>query len=114
MTKPENKTTEPRTDKTEQAPPKHAAMPQIPIPGYDQWAAAARENLTRLQQTVNAYWDELAGYENALYDRARQASADLANLTSESIAYVAALSAEWRRMSVEATRRFADSFAARS
>jgi hypothetical protein len=79
---------------------------------FEQWSQLARENAQRLQTTLNAYWDELAGYENAMYERARAASADLANLAQESIAYVSALSAEFRRMSVEATKRVTDTFRA--
>jgi hypothetical protein len=100
MTKPETKTDIPKTD---------IPRAKLDLP-FDLWAQAARENLMRLQATINAYWDELASYENAMYDRARSATADLANLAQESIQYVATLSAEWRRMTLEATRRVTDSF----
>jgi hypothetical protein len=84
--------------------------PNTEIP--EQWVSAARDNLSRLQATMNAYWDELATFENAAYERARSAAADVAALASESISYVAALTNEWRRISIETTKRFADSFKA--
>jgi hypothetical protein len=81
-------------------------------PSYDAWVNAARENLQRYQTAVNTYWDEVASFENAMYERARAATADLAGLAAESIAYVAALSAEWRKMSLDATRKMTDAFKA--
>lgn len=116
MSKPEtpNTKTEPRTDAKTDAKPEPKAeaprfdMPAFQIPGYEQWAAAARDNLARLQANVNAYWNELSTFENAMYERAKQATADLASLANESIQYVSALSAEWRKLSLDATRRFAD------
>ena len=45
-----------------------------------------------------------------MYDRARAATTDLAALAQESIAYVSSMTAEWRKMSVEATRRVAETF----
>jgi hypothetical protein len=66
----------------------------------------------KLQRSINGYWDELSAFENAMYERTRAASADLAALAAESIAYVSALSAEWRKMSIDATRRMAETFKA--
>jgi hypothetical protein len=103
MSKPDPKIDPPKTD----IPRPQAEAPRFDLP-FEAWAQAARDNLVRLQSTVNAYWDELAGYENAMYERARAATSDLASLTQESIAYAAALTAEWRKMSIAATRRVAD------
>lgn len=106
MSKPENtppKTDTPHIGKTE------PTRSRFDLP-FDQWTQAARENLNRLQSTINAYWDELAAYENAMYERARAATSDLASLAQESIQYVAALSAEWRKMSIEATRKVTETF----
>lgn len=89
--------------------PREKSTPRIDLP-FDQWAQIARDNLVRLQSTVNAYWDELAAYENAMYERARAATTDLAALAQESIAYASSMAAEWRKMSVEATRRVAETF----
>lgn len=112
------KTDIPRADSNGKSTPE-TELPKMQIPNFmkmdlpfEQWSQLARENAQRLQTTINAYWDELAGYENAMYERARAASADLANLAQESIAYVSALSAEFRRMSVEATKRVTDTFRA--
>lgn len=108
MSKPEN--TPPKTDFPKIETPKaDGPRSRFDLP-FDQWTQAARENLNRLQTTINAYWDELATYENAMYERARAASADLANLAQESIQYAAALSAEWRKMGIEATRKMTDTF----
>jgi hypothetical protein len=43
--------------------------------------------------------------------RARTAVNDLAKLASDSIGYAAQLSAEWRKMALDAGRRAADAFA---
>jgi hypothetical protein len=118
--KAETKAEAPKTDiprAAQDTTPKTEPKMQMPnfmkmdLP-FEQWSQLARENAQRLQTTINAYWDELAGYENAMYERARAASADLANLAQESIAYVSALSAEFRRMSIEATKRVTDTFRA--
>jgi hypothetical protein len=61
----------------------------------------------KLQRSINAYWDELAGYENAMYERARTTTADLAGLAKDSIAYMSALSEEWRRQVMKMTSTFA-------
>lgn len=106
MSNDKNPKETPRTE-----PPKMNPNPINHLP-IDQWAQVARDNASRLQQQINAYWDELAGFENAMYERARAATVDLAALAQESIAYVSALSAEFRKMSIEATRRVADSFKA--
>lgn len=111
-----SKTETPKTEapKAETAAPKFE-LPKFELPNaamYEQFVAAARDNVLRMQATMNAYWDELAGYENAMYARARSASQDMANLAGESIQYVAQLTAEWRKMTVEATRRVAESFKA--
>jgi hypothetical protein len=93
----------PTTNKqTEPATPINAANPVNPFPHFD-----------KLQRSINAYWDELAGYENAMYERARTTTADMAGLAKDSIAYAAALTEEWRRMSLEATRRMTAAFSAK-
>lgn len=83
--------------------------PRLELP-FEQWQQMARDNLVRIQSTINAYWDEVAAYENAMYERARAATNDLAALAQESIQYVSAMTAEWRKMSVDATRRVAETF----
>src|SRR5687768_16068962 len=96
--KAETKTEAPKTDIPRVDSTPKTEMPKMQFPNFmkmdlpfEQWSQLARENAQRLQTTINAYWDELAGYENAMYERARAASADLANLAQESIAYVSAL-----------------------
>lgn len=115
-----SKTETPKTDAPKTDAPKAEAAPKFELPKfelpnaamYEQFVAQARDNMLRLQGTMNQYWDELAGYENAMYARARAASQDLASLASESIGYVAALTTEWRKMTLEATRRVTESFKA--
>ena len=97
--------TPPKTDSV----PREKTAPRIDLP-FDQWAQVARDNLTRLQSQINGYWDEVASYENAMYERARAATTDLAALAQESIAYVSSMAAEWRKMSVEATKRITETF----
>ena len=92
------------------AMPNLSDLPWPTAAAFEQFSAVARQNLDRLQTTLNSYWDEIAGYENAMYERAKAASQDMANLASESISYAAALTAEWRKLSVETTRKIADTF----
>lgn len=73
---------------------------------------ASMMNYETLHRSMKAYWDEMAAFENAVYERAKAATADIAALASESIAHAAALTTEWRKMTLEATRKFSDSFKA--
>jgi hypothetical protein len=84
MSKPETNTSIPKTDipRTE--------IPRSALP-HEAWVQAARDNLVRYQTAVNAYWDEIASFENAMYERARAASADLAGPAAEPSARDAAL-----------------------
>lgn len=105
----------PKTDapRTETAP--KFELPKFELPNaamYEQFVTAARDNMQRLQGTLNTYFDELATYENAMYARARTASQDLANLAGESIQYVASLTTEFRKMTLEATRRVTETIKA--
>ncbi len=120
MSKPETKPEPPRTEIPRTEPPKAEAknpfgfgFPEMPWPtpvAYEQWMKAAKETFTRVQSSIQGYWDEVASYENAAYDRAKTATSDLATLATDSLAYVNALTAEWRKASVEATRRVTETF----
>ena len=62
--------------------------------GLDLWARLARDHADR----VNAWWAELAELEGRAYQRAREAFDEAASLSRESLAYLAELSAAWRRV----------------
>lgn len=61
--------------------------------------------------TLAAYWDELARFENAAYERAKATTADFAKLANDAIVYASQLSAEWRKLSLETTKRITETFA---
>jgi hypothetical protein len=65
-----------------------------------------------LHATLTAYWSEMASFEQAAYDRARSATADLAKLANESMTYAGQLAAEWRKLGLEATKKITEQFAA--
>ncbi len=91
--------------------PPRAEAPRFDFAGFEPWVQAATANTERLQATLTSYWNELAGFENAAYERARTASNDLAKLTTDSIAYASAIAAEWRRVGLEATRKLTEQLA---
>jgi len=70
----------------------------------DAFAGYAREHLARL----DAWMRELSVLEEAMVTRARATTAQLAQLTQDSIDYVAQLSAEWRKLAIDVTRRAND------
>jgi hypothetical protein len=77
------------------------------LPTPEAFGQMMRDQIARTQNLM----DELAVYENVAVQRARTAVSDLAKLASDSIGYVAQLSAEWRKVAVEAGKRAADAFA---
>jgi hypothetical protein len=85
--------TKPETPKTDTAQTSTTAEPM-------------RDQIARTQGLM----DELAVYEGVAMQRARTAVNDLAKLASDSIGYAAQLSAEWRKMALDAGRRAADAF----
>lgn len=79
------------------------AMPAMP----EAFGQMMRDQIVRTQQVMG----ELANYEGVAIARARTAVDELARLAGDSITYWAQLSAEWRKLSVEAVQRTADAFA---
>ena len=57
---------------------------------------------------------ELAGYEAVAVERARAAVSDLARLATDSLEYGVRLSAEWRKLAVDTTRRVVEQTAPRA
>ncbi len=122
MSKPETqKTDAPKTDTT--APPRadapraeaKAEAPRAAAPrgfdplwpftfGADAMAQATREHLGRMQ----AAWDEYGAFEAALFDRARTAAADVAQLGQDSLTYATQLAGEWRKIAIDSARRAVD------
>ena len=74
------------------------------------WSRWTQDGLVRVQ----AYCDELAGYEAKAYERAKTATNQLADLANESISYMTKLAAEWRELTLQATKRSADLFRAKA
>ena len=90
--------------------------------GFDTWAQVAgqmaeqmtvkttREHIDRMQ----SFYNEMADFENVAYGRAKKSAQDVGDMMSESITYMADLGREWRKLTVEATRRSAEMFGPRS
>ncbi|KAB2902082.1 MAG: hypothetical protein F9K40_07970 [Kofleriaceae bacterium] len=115
MSKPETpKTDAPKTDSTADARDQKAA-PRAPwdiplpftLPTPEAFTQMMRDQIARTQGLM----DELAVYESVAMQRARTAVNDLAKLATDSIGYMAQLSAEWRKLALEAGRRATDAFA---
>src|SRR5689334_16611021 len=112
MSKPETPKTEtPNASNT--AEPKAAPRAPwdlplpFPLPTPDAFTQMMKDQIARTQNIM----EELAVYEGVAMQRARTAVNDLAKLASDSIGYMAQLSAEWRKMALDAGRRAADAFA---
>lgn len=82
----------------------------FPMPTPEAFTQMMRDQIARTQSLM----DELAVYENVAIQRARTAVGDLAKLASDSIGYCAQLSAEWRKVALDAGRRAADAFGPRN
>lgn len=80
----------------------------MPVP--EVFSQLMRDQIARTQ----AIMSELSAHEGVAAQRARTAVDDLARLASDSIGYVGQLTAEWRRLSIEAMQRTADAFAPRA
>ena len=62
---------------------------------------------------VGALYEQLGTWEASATERATATIGQLSSMTSETLAYASALSAEWRKLTLEATRRGAAMFTAR-
>jgi hypothetical protein len=70
----------------------------------DAFAAFAREHMARMETWMR----ELSTLEDAMVARARATTQQLAQLTQDTIDYVAQLSAEWRKLAIDVTKRASD------
>lgn len=78
------------------------AMPVMP----EAFGQMMRDQIVRTQ----AIMGELANYEGVAIARARTAVDELSRLAGDSITYFGQLSAEWRKLSIEAMQRTAEAF----
>jgi hypothetical protein len=76
----------------------------------DTWTKMVDDHVVR----VTAAWDEVAKLEGKGLEQAQSAVAELATMQKETLAYFGQLSAEWRKLGLEATKRTADFFTARA
>ena len=76
------------------------------LPAPEVFTQMMRDQIARTQGLM----EELAVYENVAVQRARTAVHDLAKLATDSLGYMAQLSAEWRKLAVDASRRASESF----
>jgi hypothetical protein len=74
------------------------------------WSRISQDSITRMQ----AYYEELATYEAKAYDRAKTTTAQLTEMANESLTYATKLAAEWRTLTMEATKRGAEMFRAKA
>lgn len=78
------------------------AMPVMP----EAFGQLMRDQIVRTQ----AIMGELANYEGVAIARARTAVDELSRLAGDSLTYFGQLSAEWRKLSIEAMQRTAEAF----
>jgi len=76
----------------------------------DAFTKMTQEAMGRMQ----AFYDELAAWEGKAYSRAKQTSEQLSSLAADTMTYMTELAAEWRKVTLEATRRGAEMFRARA
>jgi hypothetical protein len=69
--------------------------------GVDTWAKLTREGVTKMQ----ALFDELAKLEAQSYERTRSAADEMAKLMGDTFSYANQMTSEWRKLTLEATRR---------
>ena len=92
--------TKTETPKTETPKDPMFGLPLTP----DAFASFAREHLARME----AWMKEMSTLEAAMVARARATTQQLAQLTQDTLDYAAQLSAEWRKLAVDVTRRASD------
>jgi len=93
------------TPKTEIPTPDGKAEALFGLPlTPDAFASYAREHMARLE----TWMKELSTLEDAMMARARSTTQQLAKLAQDSIEYAAQLSAEWRKLAMDVTRRASD------
>lgn len=80
-----------------------------PATMFDAWAHMAKDSMERMQ----SFYGELADLEDSAYAQIKRNARDLGDMMSESITYVADLSREWRKLSIEAARRSTELFSPR-
>ena len=92
---------------------KNPSQPQqqsLPFDPMAMWTRISQDSITRMQ----AYYDELATFEAKAYDRAKTATSQLTDMANESLTYATKLAAEWRALTLEATKRGAEMFRAKA
>ena len=82
----------------------------FPLPTPEAFTQMMKDQIARTQGLM----DELAVYEGVAMQRARTAVNDVAKLASDSIGYMAQLSAEWRKVALDAGRRATEAFGPRN
>ena len=73
---------------------------------HEQWQKMIEQQAAQLK----SFQEQAAALEAKNLEQARAAVDQMAKLVKDSFGYAADLSAEWRKLSLEATRRAADLF----
>lgn len=76
----------------------------------DTWTKMVDDHVVR----ITGAWDEAAKMEAKGLEQAVSAVDELAKIQKETLNYFGNLTAEWRKLSLDATKRTADFFTARS
>lgn len=76
----------------------------------DTWTKMVDDHVVR----ITGAWDEAAKVEAKGLEQAASAIDELAKIQKETLNYFGNLTAEWRKLGLDATKRTADFFAARS
>lgn len=94
--------TDSKTDsKTAEAPRAEVFPTAFAIPGADLWTSFLRDQMSRMQ----AWSDEFARMEGQMFDRLRTTAGDASRMVNDSIGYASSLTAEWRKLALDAGKR---------
>ena len=104
--------TEKTTSQSQQSQTKQPGFdPSIPMAmGMEAWARISQEGMARFQ----SMYDELVKLEATAHTRMTQYANDFSVLATESATYAAQLAAEWRKLTLDATKRAGEMFGAKA
>jgi outer membrane receptor for monomeric catechols len=75
--------------------------------GLETWAKLTQEGVSRMQ----ALFDELAKLEAKQYEATRTAADEMTKLVGDTFSYANQMTSEWRKLTLEATRRSSEMLA---
>ena len=84
--------------------------PFDPFDQFSRYSRMTQDSIARMQ----AFYDELAKLELKAYEAAKKNADHLGQMLSDTMDYATAMTAEWRKMSIEAVRKGTDAVKAQT